>query len=124
MEQIKLPLFRAGAIIYGILSSNVDITNIAGKNIMPLVAPKSTDGNILLYRRESYKTERTNMGVYTEKCEVSVTAVCDDYDSSIDLALLVLSVMEGNKVYDIRLIDSEEEFEEGKYFQVLVFSIE
>lgn len=117
--------FKAGTLIRNILKSNLEILGMVGDNILPLVAPKSTAGDIIIYWRDKYSKEYSNMGVASQKCEVNVVAISDDYDRSQDLAELINDSLEGTHGdYRIRLSDSTEGFEDGKYIQVLVFSIE
>lgn len=116
---------RAGTFIRSILTSKSDIVAMVGENILPLVAPKETQGDIIIYWRDKYSRNYTNMGIATQECIINVAIISDDYDRSQDLAELVddtlVGMHDGNRV---NLSDSTEGFEDGKYLQVLVFSIE
>ncbi|MEG1685813.1 MAG: DUF3168 domain-containing protein, partial [Bacteroides sp.] len=62
-----------------------------------------------------------------EKCNVHIDIVSDDYDRSQELACLVNETLEGefnNPKIVVKLLDSTEDFSDGKYIQVLLFSIE
>ena len=67
------------------------------------------------------------MGVARQIPTVFVNAVSDDYDRSLQLASLIYEALEGqfsNPDMTIHLEDSTEDYSEGKYFQVLQFSVE
>jgi len=116
--------FKAGTLIRNILKADTEIFSIVGENIFPLVAPKETVGDIILYQRDEYSKEYTNMGVANEKCKVYVEAISDDYDKSQSLAELINATLEGkHEGIVIRLEDSTEDYADGKYLQVLLFSV-
>lgn len=116
---------RAGTFIRDVLISKPKIVAMVGDNILPLVAPKETEGDIIIYWRDKYSRTYTNMGISTQECLVNVAVISDDYDRSQELAELIddglVGMHEGNRV---NLSDSTEGFEDGKYIQLLVFSIE
>jgi hypothetical protein len=117
--------FKAGTLIRNILKSNADILELVGDNIFPLIAPKDTVGDIIVYQRDKYSKEYTNMGVSSQQCLVNVGVISDDYDRSQELAELINDALEGSHDGNrIRLTDSTEDYADGKYLQVLVFSIE
>ena len=113
--------------IRSILLDSEEITSLIGKKIFPVVAPLKTEGDFIIYQRDGYKQEYTNMGVARQIPTVFVNAVSDDYDPSLQLASLIYEALEGqfsNPDMTIHLEDSTEDYSEGKYFQVLQFSVE
>lgn len=67
------------------------------------------------------------MGVARQIPTVFVNAVSDDYERSLELASLIYEALEGRFFIpdmNIHLEDSTEDYSEGKYFQVLQFSVE
>lgn len=113
--------------VRSILLESEELTDLVGEKIFPLVAPVDTEGDFIVYQRDGYKTEHTKMGKYMDKPMVYVNVVSDDYDRSQTIASIVLDALEG--IYSsprmrIVLEDSTEDFSEGKYIQVLLFSIE
>lgn len=119
--------FKVTTEVRGLLLDSPEIFALIGERIFPLVAPVDTDGDFIVYQRDGYKQERTQMGVSTQKPQVYVNAISSDYDRSQELASLIYEVLEGdftNPTMRIRLEDSTEDYEDGKYIQVLLFSIE
>lgn len=113
--------------IRAILLSAPEIHSLIGEKVFPLIAPEGTTGDFILYQRDGYKQERTQMGVFRQTPLVFVNAVSDSYDRSQELASLIYEAMEGNftePTMQIHLEDSTEDYDDGKYIQVLQFSIE
>lgn len=113
--------------IRSILLDSKEITSLIGKKIFPIVAPAKTEGDFIIYQRDGYKQEYTKMGVSRQIPTVFVNAVSDDYERSLELASLIYEALEGNfsdPDMTIHLEDSTEDYSEGKYFQVLQFSVE
>ena len=112
--------------IRNILLDSEEITSLIGKKIFPVVAPMKTEGDFIIYQRDGYKQEYTKMGVARQIPTVFVNAVSDDYERSLELASLIYEALEGqfsNPDMTIHLEDSTEDYSEGKYFQVLQFSV-
>lgn len=113
--------------VRGILLSDEGITDKIGGKIFPIVAPDGTEGDFIIYQRDGYKQEYTKMGVSRQIPIVYVNAVSDDYDRSQELASLIYDALEGSFTdpeMTIHMEDSTEDYADGKYFQVLQFSIE
>ncbi len=119
--------FKITTELRAILLASPAITALVDDKIFPLVAPEGTDGDFILYYRDGYKQERTKMGVATQKPLIYIIAISYDYDRSQDLATLIYETLEGsfsNPDMRIRMEDSTEDYEDGKYIQVLQFSVE
>lgn len=104
-----------------------EITDIVDNKVYPIIAPKDTEGDFIIYQRDKYSKEYTKMQIYNQTCHVFVTGVCEKYSTSQELAYQINEALEGIHAdlnMDIRLLDSTEDFEDGKYIQVLLFSIE
>ena len=99
--------------------------NISG--VFPIVAPKNTVGDFIIYQRDQYSKEYTKMGIYKEQCRVYITAISESYDNSQELAYQINECLEGvhhDLNMSIKLIDSTEDFEDAKYIQTLLFEVE
>lgn len=119
--------FNISTEIRSILLSSEEIVSIVGDKIYPLVAPDGTDGDFILYQREKYIIERSKMGKAGQSCEVYVETVSEKYGRSKDLALLVFEALDGEFTdpdMTIHLIDATEDYSDGKFIQVLLFSIQ
>lgn len=103
-----------------------EITAMIGNQIFPVVAPKDTKGDFIIYQRDEYSKDHTKMGISEQSCRVYVNAISDDYDRSQELAYQINESLEGVHTdlgMDVKLVDSTEDFENDKYIQVLLFDI-
>lgn len=112
--------------VRAILLESEAIKSLIGENIFPIIAPEGTKGDFIVYQRDGYKQESTQMGVADQIPYVNVTIVSENYDRSQELASLIYDTLSGSFVnpdISIRLEDSTEDFIDNKYIQVLQFSI-
>lgn len=118
--------FNISTEIRAILLDSPEIKELVGTKIYPLVAPQDTSGDFIIYQRDRYMIERNKMAYTSQKCEVYINAICDNYDRSKQLALLIFEALDGefsNPNMTIHLEDATEDYVDGKYIQVLLFSI-
>lgn len=120
-------MFKITAEIRAILLDSEDITKLIGRKIFPVIADENTVGDFIIYQRDGYKQDSTKFGVSSQTPIVFVSAVSDDYGRSIDLASLIYDTLSGdfrNPDIHIQLEDSTEDFIDGKFIQILQFSIQ
>ncbi len=113
--------------IRDILLNDADVVSMVGDNIFPLNADKDTEGDFIIYMRDEYSIDRSKMGIVSQKCNVYINAVSSDYNRSQDIAVLIFAALEGafeSPNMRIRLEVSTEDYADGKYIQVLLFSIQ
>lgn len=121
--------WRIGSIVREILLGNADLVALVGEDIFPIVAPEGTLGNFIVYRRDKYSKEYSKMGVTDDICELIVTAIADDYDTALEIAILLDNTLTGKHVtsdgegFTMKLIDSGEAFGDNKYAETLLFEI-
>ena len=119
-----------GNTIRDILVEDLDVSEQVGEHIYPLVAPENTKGDFIVYLRQKYGRESVKQGIYEDMCEVAVIAISEDYDracelaSNIDAALTGTHTTEDGCRVDILMKDSTETFEDNKYIETLVYSIQ
>lgn len=109
------------------LLASSEIVSMVGNQIFPIVAPKDTLGDFIIYQRDEYSKQYTQMGISNQSCRVYVNAISDSYDRSQELAYQINESLEGihtNLNMDVKLVDSTEDFEDDKYIQVLLFDIQ
>lgn len=119
--------FKVTSEIRAILLADEKIVSLVGDNIFPLNAEKDTKGDFIIYMRDEYSIERCKMGIASQKCNVYINAISASYNRSQDLADLIFNALDGvfkNPDIVIHLEDSTEDYADGKYIQVLLFSIE
>ena len=118
--------FKITTKVRAVLLATPEISTIVDTRVFPVVAPKDTPGDFIIYQRDEYSKDYTKMGISSQRCRVYVNAISEDYDRSQVLAYQINEALEGKHVnlkMDIKLIDSTEDFEDGKYIQVLLFEI-
>lgn len=128
--------FKITTPIRSILLENPDIMDLVDPNdpndpddkgVYPVIAPKDTKGDFIIYQREKYGRLHNKMGIYGENCHVYINAISEDYDRSKELAFQIdksLAGFHSDPKMEIKLIDSTEDYEDGKYIQVLLFEVE
>ena len=118
--------FKITTKVRAALLATSEITDIVGNKVFPVVAPKDTEGDFIIYQRDEYSKDYTKMGICEQKCRVYVNAISDYYDRSQELAYQINESLEGlhpDLEMDVKLVDSTEDFEDNKYIQVLLFDI-
>lgn len=118
--------FKITTRIRSLLIADNGINALVKDQVFPVVAPKNTKGDFIIYQRDRYSKEYTKMGIYGEECQVYISAISESYERSQELAYLINEVLEGMHIdlnIEVKLIDSTEDFEDGKYMQVLLFDI-
>lgn len=117
--------FKVGTTARARLMQDQNIIRIIDDRIFPVVVPKGSSGDFIVYLRDSYSRKRNGMG-HTEECGLYIVCCSKDYDSSVELAELVDDILEGFSAPGIRgmeLDDSSEEFESDIYMQILLYNI-
>lgn len=118
-----------GKDIRALLIADSAITEAIGNNIYPLVAPEKTEGDFIIYQRDKYSKNWVKAGIYEDECNVVITIVSDNYDNSIELAILVDKALTGRHktddgyVFKMNILDSTEDYTDNKYIQTLLFGI-
>ena len=118
--------FKITTKVRAALLDKPEIAAMVGIQIFPVVAPKDTKGDFIIYQRDEYSKDYTKMGISEQSCRVYVNAISEDYDRSQELAYQINECLEGKHPdlgMDVWLVDSTEDFEDNKYIQVLLFEI-
>lgn len=108
------------------LLARTEISEMVGNQVFPIVAPKNTKGDFIIYQRDEYSKDYTKMGISEQRCRVFVNAISEDYKRSQELAYQINESLEGfhtDLKMDVKLVDSTEDFLDNKYIQVLLFEI-
>lgn len=121
-----MDMFKITTEIRSILLASGEITAVIEEKVFPIIAPENTAGDFIVYQRDGFKQEYTQMGIASQSPLVNVTAVSDNYDRSQNLASLIYDTLSGDfrdPDITIQLEDSTEDFIDNKYIQILQFSI-
>lgn len=113
--------------IASILKECPVIKALIGDKIFPIRSQEGTTGDFILYKRDKYEADWSKMGKTSDKCEVYINVISDDYDRCQKVAVAVQGALEGEFSQPdmiIRLLDSTEDYVDGKYVEILLFSIE
>jgi len=122
--------WRAGEYLREILLGDEDIAALVNEHIYPIIAPENTVGAFIVYNRVKYTRDYSKFGLTEDVARIDVTIISEDYDQTLDLAELVDAVLSGTHNSEdglkltFKLHDSQEGFEDFKYFQTLTFDVE
>lgn len=122
-----MDMFKITTEVRALLLDNPNIVSLIEDKIFPVIAPESTEGDFITYQRDGYKQVYTKYGVADQIPYVNVVAVSDDYNRNQELAVLIYDTLSGDfRKLDmhIQLEDSTEDFIDGKFIQILQFSIQ
>ena len=123
---MKISHYEASKEIRGVLLDDASIMEAVGDNVFPLVADEGTEGDYITLQRDGFIQDTTKMGVARRDPYVYVCVVSADSQRSQDIAGLVVKALEGRSTdpeMEIRLEDDTEEYEAGKYIQVMKFLV-
>ena len=121
---MKISHYEASKEIRGVLLDDASIMEAVGDNVFPLVADEGTEGDYITLQRDGFIQDTTKMGVARRDPYVYVCVVSADSQRSQDIAGLVVKALEGRYTdLEIRLGDDTEEYEAGKYIQVMKFLV-
>lgn len=117
---------KIGEKIFGILSNSEQVTDLVKTRIFPIVADATTSFPFIVYKRE----ETTYQGTkdFKNYCPtVSIVIASETYKESIEIAEIVLDTLVDycdDEIDFIRLVNSDERFDENTFIQQLTFKIE
>ena len=123
---MKISHYEASTAIREILLADPSIVEVLGDKIFPLIADEGTDGDYVTLQRDGFVQVVTKMGIARRDPYVYVCVVSADSQRSQDIAKLISEAVEGEFAdpdMEIRLEDDTEEYEAGKYIQVMKFLV-
>lgn len=125
----SLQKWKIGDDLRDILLADSGITEMVGNDIYPLVAPEGVESEFIVYGREKYTKKYAKEGVWEDECLVFMTVISSNYDKATTIASLIDNALVGrhninDHKFDIYLYDSTETFEDNKYIETLILTIE
>ena len=123
---MKISHYEASTAIREILLADPSIVEVLGDKIFPRIADEGTDGDYGTLQRDGFGQGVTKMGIARRDPYVYVCVVSADSQRSQDIAKLISEAVEGEFAdpdMEIRLEDDTEEYEAGKYIQVMKFLV-
>ena len=103
----------------------LDITT----NVFPVVAPENTKGDVIVYRRSSLERSQSHIGYYEDTVYYDIVIISDSYDRSAEIAEKVDDALSGNfadeagKRFVSNISGGYEDYQDGKYYNVITFKI-
>lgn len=99
------------------------------QNVFPVVAPENTKGDVIVYRRTSIERSQSHIGYYLDTVHYDIVIISDSYDRAaeigekVDDALSGTFVDEDGKRYVSQISGGYEDFQDGKYYNIITFKI-
>lgn len=119
---------KIAQVIRGLLLADSDIVEMVEDKIVPIVASEETEGDFITYKRFAYSQEfQTKMGLSSETCSIMIECISTDYDRALDIGYAVSNYLVGdysNPTMRISIEDSDEDFKDGKFYQIFLFKVE
>ena len=103
----------------------LDITT----NVFPVVAPENTKGDVIVYRRTNLERSQSHIGYYQDTVYYDIVIISDSYDRSAEIGEKVDDALSGNFADEDgkRLVSNisggYEDYQDGKYYNVITFKI-
>lgn len=111
------------------LLADPKIRSLVGDAIYPCVAPK-TDGEYIVMTRVEYGDLSSKTGIYERNCNVLLEVFSDNYDKGVDIACAIddlfsksFELGEVGSYSTLKMVQSTESFNEGKYVQIMEYYI-
>ena len=103
----------------------LDITT----NVFPVVAPENTKGDVIVYRRTNLERSQSHIGYYQDTVYYDIVIISDNYDRSAEIGEKVDDALSGNfadedgKRFVSNISGGYEDYQDGKYYNVITFKI-
>ena len=103
----------------------IDITT----NVFPVVAPENTKGDVIVYRRTNLERSQSHIGYYQDTVYYDIVIISDSYDRSAEIGEKVDDALTGNfadedgKRFVSNISGGYEDYQDGKYYNVITFKI-
>lgn len=97
-------------------------------NVFPVVAPENTKGDVIVYRRTSIERSQSHIGYYQDTVHYDIVIISDSYDRAAAIAEQVDDAMSGTfnedgKRFVSHISGGYEDYQDGKYYNVITFKI-
>lgn len=97
-------------------------------NVFPVVAPENTKGDVIVYRRTSIERSQSHIGYYLDTVHYDIVIISDSYDKAAELGERVDDALSGTfnedgKRFVSHISGGYEDFQDGKYYNIIQFKI-
>lgn len=128
MKAVSEHKVKIAQVIRGLLLQNNDVLTLVDDKIVPVIACEDTEGDFVTYKRFSYSQEfQTKMGLTSEKCQILIEAISEDYDRALEIGYVISNYLVRDwRDPDMRISieDSDEDYKDKKFYQIFLFNVE
>ena len=110
--------------IYNILTNDVQLSEMVGKKIYPVIAEESVTFPFVIFKRTAIAPIYAKNAPHYDNCSFSVAVVTNTYIQTVEIAERVRTILEcytGDDLKQVRLSSVNEEFIDDAYIQELNF---
>lgn len=99
-------------------------------NVFPVVAPENAKGDVIVYRRTSIERSQSHIGYYLDTVHYDIVIISDSYDRAAELGERVDDALSGTfvdeeagKRFVSHISGGYEDYQDGKYYNIITFKI-
>ncbi len=115
-----------GKTIFKLLSASAELKKYVDKKIYPLIADDGVTYPFIIYYRTSIRNIVCKDGYYEDEVGFSILVVSNSYIESLEIANIVRSIFEKNKltdtIYNCKVEDIDEDYNNNAYIQEIDFT--
>ena len=115
-----------GKTIFKLLSDSAELKKYVDKKIYPLIADDGVTYPFIIYYRTSIRNIVCKDGYYEDEVGFSILVVSNSYIESLEIANIVRSIFEKNKltdtIYNCKVEDIDEDYNNNAYIQQIDFT--
>lgn len=115
-----------GKTIYKLLTDSDELKKYVDNKIYPLIADDGVTFPFIIYYRTSIRNNICKDGYYEDEVSFSIIAVSNSYIQSLEIANIVRSIFEKDKltdtIYNVTVEDIDEDYRDNAYVQQLDFN--
>ena len=115
-----------GKTIFKLLSDSAELKKYVNKKIYPLIADDGVTYPFIIYYRTSIRNIVCKDGYYEDEVGFSILVVSNSYIESLEIANIVRSIFEKNKltdtIYNCKVEDIDEDYNNNAYIQEIDFT--
>ena len=115
-----------GKTIFKLLSDSAELKKYVDNKIYPLIADDGVTYPFIIYYRTSIRNIVCKDGYYEDEVGFSILVVSNSYIESLEIANIVRSIFEKNKltdtIYNCKVEDIDEDYNNNAYIQEIDFT--
>lgn len=115
-----------GKTIFKLLSNSAELKKYVDNKIYPLIADDGVTYPFIIYYRTSIRNIVCKDGYYEDEVGFSILVVSNSYIESLEIANIVRSIFEKNKltdtIYNCKVEDIDEDYNNNAYIQEIDFT--